>query len=99
MKLLEFAELLETTDKVQCFGQLISQDGKQCCALGVAANRIYPDLNTLTQGVYDNTELCDLEDDCGDVTGHSVLQLNDRKKLSFKKIANLIRENLKRKTK
>lgn len=94
MTLIEFATLLETTDKKQGFGFLISMDKSECCALGLAANKIYPELDMFTQGIYGNAELHRLEEDCTNLTGLSILQMNDRKKLSFKDMAKLIRYKL-----
>ena len=88
MTLLEFADILETTDKEQCFKAMFQ--GEKCCALGLArlhlchpteAREIYKNNKEVTTLISDFFNLCDV----------NIVTVNDVYRWDFKQIAQLVR--------
>ena len=88
MTLLEFADILENTDKEQCFKAMFQ--GEKCCALGLARLHICGPIEG--RDIYKrNEEFITLIKTFFYVCNINVVTVNDVYRWDFKQIAQLIR--------
>lgn len=91
MTLLEFASVLETTDKKQGFWKLHDLEKDTYCALGVAADAMGIDL---TRTYVDDINLKYLENNFRTQMDEAITYLNDQSQWTFKQIAAFIYRKL-----
>jgi hypothetical protein len=78
---------LESGGYTQGFGTYVYANGTKMCALGVLMNILQPGFRYPTQALHMQIEpaLCDAKEK------HAIIGLNDGEQLSFKEIANILK--------